>query len=99
VSARETVREKRLTAHETERLVRAMRDTPAARAVVSARAPEPSTEKDPNHAAVEEALQIALGTKVSIKRSGSGGKIEIEFYSADELEGVVERIIGKGSGA
>lgn len=40
---------------------------------------------------VQEGLQKALGTKVSITQGKRKGKIEIEFYSNDELE----RIIGK----
>lgn len=40
---------------------------------------------------VQEGLQKTLGTKVSITQGKRKGKIEIEFYSNDELE----RIIGK----
>ena len=39
---------------------------------------------------VEEDLKNALGTKISLNRKGKGGKIEIEFYSADELERLIE---------
>lgn len=39
---------------------------------------------------VEEDLKNALGTKVSINRKGKKGKIEIEFYSTDELERLIE---------
>jgi len=39
---------------------------------------------------VEEDLKNALGTKVNLNRKGKGGKIEIEFYSADELERLIE---------
>ena len=39
---------------------------------------------------VEEDLKNAHGTKVSLNRKGKGGKIEIEFYSADELERLIE---------
>ena len=39
---------------------------------------------------VEEDLKNALGTKVSLNRKGKGGKIEIEFYSAEELERLIE---------
>lgn len=50
--------------------------------------------KDPNIAALEEKLQTALGTKVTIKKSGETGQIIIEFYSAEELEGIMDKIIG-----
>ncbi len=44
--------------------------------------------KDPNVLAAEKALQTALGTKVVIAKSGKGGggRIEIHFYSEEELE-------------
>lgn len=46
---------------------------------------------DPNQAEVESRLQHILGTKVVFKRNaGGGGHIEIEFYSPDELERLIE---------
>lgn len=39
---------------------------------------------------VEEDLKVALGTKVNLNQSGKKGKIEIEFYSKDELERLIE---------
>jgi len=49
---------------------------------------------DPNLRALEEALQSALGTKVKLRWDGKTGKLEIEFYSQDHLEAMVERLIG-----
>lgn len=93
----EDVCKRGLSAKETERLTRAWR-----KGAVEPSLPQPSGEqempRDPNLAAVEEALQIALSTKVRIRQSGSIGKLEIEFYSLEELEGIVERIIGTGDG-
>lgn len=43
---------------------------------------------------VTEQLQRALGTKVRIKGSERRGKIEIDFYSEDELERILEVIVG-----
>jgi ParB family chromosome partitioning protein len=40
----------------------------------------------------EEALAARLGTKVSIKKSGGGGKIIIDFYSKEELDGILSKI-------
>jgi ParB family transcriptional regulator, chromosome partitioning protein len=40
----------------------------------------------------EEHLAAALGTKVTIKKSGGGGKIIIEFYSPEELEDITAKI-------
>lgn len=39
---------------------------------------------------VEEDLRNALGTKVNLIRTGKRGKIEIEFYSKEELERLIE---------
>ena len=44
--------------------------------------------------AVEEDLTRALGTKVRFVSRKKGGKIEIEYYSNDELEGLVQRLKG-----
>jgi ParB family transcriptional regulator, chromosome partitioning protein len=48
------------------------------------------TPQDPHVASVEEDLRERFGTGVSIKKQGSKGKIEIEFYSMDDLERVLE---------
>lgn len=39
---------------------------------------------------VEDDLKNALGTKVTLNQKGKKGKIEIEFYSKDELERLIE---------
>ena len=44
--------------------------------------------------AIEEDLVRALGTKVKLTPRKNGGKIEIEYYSNDELEGLVQRLKG-----
>ena len=50
---------------------------------------------DPNEADIADRLRQALGTKVSLRRfPGGGGKIEIEFFSAQEFERVVELLLG-----
>lgn len=42
---------------------------------------------------IEEKLKTSLGTKVSVSSKGDGtGKIEIEFFSNDELERIMELI-------
>ena len=37
-------------------------------------------------------LQESLGTKVSIQKIGDGGKVVIDFYSTEELRGLVDRL-------
>lgn len=52
--------------------------------------------KDPDVAKVEADLKEALGTRVSIKHTGKKGKIEIEFFSRDELERLIEMLESLG---
>jgi len=48
-------------------------------------------KKDPQISSLEEKLIKQLGTKVRIKHRGKkGGKIEIEYYSLDELDRLLE---------
>jgi ParB family transcriptional regulator, chromosome partitioning protein len=43
--------------------------------------------------AAQEKLRMALGTRVRIVRKGSGGRIEIDFASEDELQRLYERLV------
>lgn len=79
VQVAEDVVRRRLSVRETERLVRQRVDEPA--------------EEAAQRKAVEEDLARALGTKVRIRQGKSGaGRIEIEFYSLAELNGMIERL-------
>lgn len=49
-----------------------------------------SKKKNPDVARVEEDLKDIFGTKVSINAAGKKGKIEIEYYSGDELNRLIE---------
>jgi ParB family chromosome partitioning protein len=44
---------------------------------------------------LQDSLRKYLGTKVHITQKGKRGKIEIEYYSNEELERIVETILGK----
>lgn len=46
-------------------------------------------------AALEEDLMHSLGTKVRLLPKKKGGRIEIEYYSNEELEGLVRRLKGQ----
>jgi len=70
-----------LSVRQIEKLAKEAKE-PAARAK---RTPKSADEKR-----VEEDLRKALGTKVNLNRKGKKGKIEIEFYSAEELERLIE---------
>lgn len=49
-----------------------------------------SKRKNPDVARVEEDLKDIFGTKVRINAAGKKGKIEIEYYSGDELNRLIE---------
>jgi len=53
-----------------------------------------STKADIYLTAVKEDLVRALGTKVKILPRKKGGRVEIEYYSNEELEGLVQRLKG-----
>lgn len=54
------------------------------------KAPRKRNEKDADVKRVEEDLKQIMGTKVSLNQSGKKGKIEIEYYSREELERLIE---------
>lgn len=43
---------------------------------------------------IESELSSALGTKVNLNQNGNKGKIEIEYYSREELVGLIEALLG-----
>ena len=52
---------------------------------------------DPNVLAALERLEEVLRTKVRlVERGRNGGKIEIEYFSADDLDRIYTTIVGKG---
>jgi ParB family chromosome partitioning protein len=51
-------------------------------------------QKDPQIASMEEKLMHSLGTKVRLLHKGrKGGKVEIEYYSLEELDRLLEILI------
>jgi ParB family chromosome partitioning protein len=50
--------------------------------------------KDPQISSLEEKLIRSLGTKVKILHKGKKGKIEIEYYSLEELDRLLEILMG-----
>ena len=49
--------------------------------------------RNSDYVALESKLQKKLGTKVSVAPRGKGGKVIIQYFSAEELEGIVEAIL------
>ncbi|MDA8157364.1 MAG: ParB/RepB/Spo0J family partition protein [Actinomycetota bacterium] len=49
---------------------------------------------DPNIKDLEDKLLTSLGTRVRIKHGAAGrGKMEIEYYSLDQLQGILDRML------
>jgi len=55
----------------------------------------PAREISPETRALESRFREVLGTKVSLARSGEGGRVVIYFYSEEELDALYERIVGR----
>jgi ParB family chromosome partitioning protein len=56
--------------------------------------PKAKLSKDPQISSLEERLIKNLGTKVQILHKGKKGKIEIEYYSLEELDRLLEILLG-----
>jgi ParB family chromosome partitioning protein len=52
----------------------------------------PRVVQDPEVSALESELRGKLGTKVKVQKSGGSGKITIEFFSQEELNGFLDKI-------
>ncbi len=51
---------------------------------------------DPNVRAAQESMERALGTKVRIvERKGGGGRVEIDYYSVEDLNRIYDAVVGK----
>ena len=88
VSAAREVISKGLSTRETEKLVRHLKTGRRRRR-------EPS-QLDPDLRSLVENIQRTLGTKVRLlpKARSKKGKIEIEYYSAADLERIIQTLIG-----
>ncbi len=58
--------------------------------------PEGATDLESQLNSLQDSLRRCLGTKVLITQKGKRGKIEIEYYSPDDLERIVETILKNG---
>ncbi len=81
---------KQLSVRETERLVNQLTNKPSNRE-------EANTDKlkeDPNVAAALNEMAMALGTKVRlVRKSDATGRLEIEYYSQDDLDRIYSVIV------
>lgn len=74
-----------LSVRQTEALVRKLSGRRPARK------PPPQTE--PDLRALQERLQSSLGTKVTLKHGRKGGSLTIHYYSDEELEALLARLL------
>jgi ParB family chromosome partitioning protein len=88
LAAYDLVVTKQLNVREVERLAAQTPRNP--RPPKAARAPAPEWQ------ALEESLSIHLGAQVRIQKGDQGGKLVVDFYSEDELAGIVERMGFRG---
>ncbi len=56
-------------------------------------APVAPAMPDPETMHIEEQLREVLGTKVRVQKEGQGGKVTINFYSPEELQGIIDKLM------
>lgn len=79
-----------LSVRQTEELVKKLTEKPAEEV-----APQKNQPKaDPVYRQIEDRLRTVLGTKVKISPKGSKGKIEIEYYGEEDLNRILEMVVG-----
>lgn len=90
ISLCRTIVRKELSVRETEELVRA-----EANGEGSGQSPsrtKSAASRDSSLASLEANLGRALGTRVRVRGTAKKGRIEVHFFSREELEGIVERL-------
>ena len=87
IEAAEYIIAEDLSARDAEKLVKKLMKDPQ---VLQEELEEEEYKEDVFVVEAEDVLKMALGTKVKIKPGKKKSKIEIEFYSADDLERLVE---------
>ena len=88
---RDQVVKKQFSVRQTEALIKKIKGGPGKYTIRR-------TSIDPELAELAARLQRSLGTKVNIhpqSRGGKGGKIEISYYSSEELERLLEFFTGR----
>ncbi|HXA42013.1 MAG TPA: ParB/RepB/Spo0J family partition protein [Candidatus Solibacter sp.] len=78
-----------LSVRQTEVLARSL----AAEGTVKARK-RTNSEQDPQTRELESRFRDALQARVSLQRKRKGGRLVVEFYSDEELDGLYRRIVG-----
>lgn len=60
-------------------------------------APAEAPQIDPETEQLEEWLREVLGTKVKLQKEGGGGKLIVNFYSQEELQAILARLVPAAS--
>ncbi len=81
-----------LSVRQTEALARAGRASPARGSRASS--PSRTDRRDAEVDRLETGLRTALGTKVTVTPARRGGRITIEYYDADDLGRIYDRLAG-----
>jgi len=81
----EEILERELSVRQVEELVQ--------RLLGERRKKKPKTKRSPEETALENQLRDALGTRVTLKRGRRGGSLVIRFFSDEELNALVDRLL------
>jgi ParB family chromosome partitioning protein len=86
-TALHTILQRQLTVRQTEELVqKLLGQAPTVRE---------KTPPSPETASIEDRLRSHLGTKVHLTRRKKGGTISIRFYSEEEFNSLIDKILGQ----
>lgn len=85
-SAYRDILAKGMSVRQTEALIKRLKAAPK-------KAPPPAADQTDRHLAdISDELSRHFGTRVQIKRHGRKGKVEIEFYSHEDLDSLINRL-------
>ncbi len=84
-AALQSILERELSVRQVEELVQ--------RLLGERRKKKPTTKRSPEETALENQLRDALGTRVTLKRGRRGGSLVIRFFSDEELNTLVDRLL------
>jgi len=87
LAALQTIMERSLSVRQAEELVRKMSGHKSP--------PKEKPASPPEVVALEERLRASLGTRVRLNRRRKGGTLVIHFYSDEELNALVDQILGR----
>lgn len=84
-AALQSILERELSVRQVEELVQ--------RLLGERRKKKPKTKRSPEETDLENQLRDALGTRVTLKRGRRGGSLVIRFFSDEELNALVDRLL------